>query len=207
MKRALIITTAAALLTACQGTNPVPPPLDAGAAAMSAHVALPATDACASLRDDHEFLGRGNRHPIHIPGIGQREGRAGGGTFGYGYLNAKTRGADPIFTACNYNFYNIPVPAGYTADWFGSWNVCNGECTFTFVGDGGSLTLRATTLFQKGVQYYMYVYTAVNKQMLESYPIPIPRRQGPLVMPTPFQDGLVEPLGDFFALEIVHQAS
>ncbi len=132
-----------------------------------------------------------------------------GGYFYYGPLSKRIRGGT-IIVSCSDNYLNLPIPAGYTADWFGKWDVCLYKpcASLSFGGTGFSGGIKSTT-WSVGVQYFLYLYTVVGGQLIESYPIgPLStkkRNPGVLSFSSPFQNGFVYPYNDEVGLEIVHQ--
>jgi hypothetical protein len=96
------------------------------------------------------------------------------------------------------NFYDVPVPAGFTPDWFcnigfsspGQFGASNPISWVSWVGWGAKTT------------YYLYVYD--DKTLLESYQIgPLKKKHGRLMFFSPFENFAIPTDGDI-NLEIVH---
>jgi hypothetical protein len=127
------------------------------------------------------------------------------GHWRYGPQDKRVRGQIE-FRTCDYNYFNVPVPDGYTAVWFGGLHLCDDACTFTFgTFDTTAVTYAVgTSKFPAASQYYLYAYTGNGKQLIESYPIEgLDRANRRLVFTSPLQNGFVWPFDDFVVFEIV----
>jgi hypothetical protein len=126
-----------------------------------------------------------------------------GGLFQYAPLSAELH-LDSLFYSCPDNAYNVPVPEGYAADWFGLWQVCDGECPFSF-GDAKVKMYVKSTTWAKKVPYFLYVYATPSGVLLESYSIgSADSKKGRIEFASPFANGLAWPTDDSISLEIVH---
>jgi hypothetical protein len=125
---------------------------------------------------------------------------------GYKFIKEAT-----IVDSCSTNYYSVPIPNGYTPDWFGAWYVCeqdmSGNCgSFLFNSGDPSMSLASTT-WEPQTTYYLYVYAVKSKQLLTSYVIGTPvakRRKAILTFSSPFANGFQYPAQDFIGFEIVH---
>jgi hypothetical protein len=141
-----------------------------------------------------------------IPGI--PSSTFDGGPLTYAPLTGKvySRGS---FYSCLYNEFKLPIPVGYSADWFGAWSACSVDCNFSF--KAGQLTsYTQSDIWVPGRSYYLYLYTAMGGQYIESYqigPVEVLKKYDYVpVLPfsSPLQNGFTWPVNYFVAFEIVH---
>jgi hypothetical protein len=133
-----------------------------------------------------------------------------GGYFAYGPMSKKHKSRS-VVVSCSDNYYGIPVPKGYSPDWFGEWDPCfDKSCNSLGFGGTGLVGEIQSSTWLPGVQYFMFLYTIGSAQFIESYPIgPLStkkRNPGVLSFSSPFQNGFVYPSNDEVGLEIVHQS-
>jgi hypothetical protein len=111
---------------------------------------------------------------------------------------------NPVLFTCDYNYFNAPVPQGFTADWFGWLQPRESTDNLTFEpaalsGDVYSSTWVANT------HYYLYVYITETGQLLESYETQgFNPKKGAVIFDSPFENGFVIPVNMTISLEIVH---
>jgi hypothetical protein len=189
--------------TGCQGGIQTPYSRTvAGYAQARSSLANPSNSDCDGMLTGR-LSSKGGKLPIpEVPASGNFGGQFHYAAFSYGSSIDNT-----IVVSCDYNLYNIPVPEGYTPDWFGAWNVCDGGCTFTFQSSDAAMKIFSSTWVTKR-RYYIYLYDVVSGNFIESYSIGSTKTKGSegpyLKFVTPFANGLVYPYGDEIGLEIVH---
>ena len=126
-----------------------------------------------------------------------------GGYFQYAPLSTGLN-AISLFYSCPDNAYNVPVPQGYAADWFGLWEVCDGTCPFSFENAKVKMYVKSST-WAKKTPYFLYVYATSSGTLMESYPIGTANsKKGKIEFASPFANGLSWPQNDTISLEIVH---
>jgi hypothetical protein len=206
-------------LVACQGQS-VPWGSNEQISARS-QIQPPEDGNCTNKSDQHRIRKKGGTEYIPaLPASGQFDGQYGGQSK-YARLSREV-GSEPSVFSCLYNQFNIPVPANYTADWFGAWSFCSvpssrttqrahrDRCAFTFESGNlyGQISAEA---WSPSTTYYLYVYTARSGTFIESYPIgpvtiykPKTQKLPSLQFASPFENNFAWPTGDFVALEIVH---
>ena len=131
-----------------------------------------------------------------------------GGQFRFAPLSDKTIDGETVETSCDHNLYDIPVPQGFVADWFGSWNICNTYCTVSFEQADLKMRVNSST-FMRGTKYSIVVYAVPSMSFIESYVIGSVsglhgKKGGYLKFSSPFENGLESPYGNAIAYEIVH---
>ncbi len=112
--------------------------------------------------------------------------------------------------SCTFNNYSVPVPTGYTPDWFGAMEICTGRgyCHPLSFGSASVNAEISSTTWVNGTTYYLYIYTIRGRQLLEYYSIgsvQIEKNHLPfLKFASPLENGFVYPSGDVLGFEIVH---
>jgi hypothetical protein len=140
-----------------------------------------------------------------VPGSGDFSG-----TYYYAKIaSEKFKNVDTHVDSCSSNYYGVPVPQGYTPDWFGAWALCEGSACNSFSFGPGNLEMSLeSSTWDLTTSYYMYLYTLKGQQLIESYPIGSPTTKGKnkriLTFSSPYQNGFVYPQNDYVGLEIVH---
>jgi hypothetical protein len=151
--------------------------------------------------------------PLHPSGGSQRVPHIVGsrelsGSFQYAAFHWRAR-VKSLTESCPPDTDYLPVPNGYTADWFGVWSlVCRSGCGgLTFEPAQLSGAIESSTWIE-GTNYFLYVYTGETKQFLESYaigPVTTDKRGKPVLnFASPFENRFVYPANDDVGLEIVH---
>ncbi len=97
--------------------------------------------------------------------------------------------------------FGMPIPKGYTPDWFAQWSF-----GFSAVFAQGNLDGKMySALWLPRTDYFMYIYDE-NNNLIESYKIGRANvKSGYLTFPSPFQNGLSVTEGTDINLEIVHK--
>ena len=143
---------------------------------------------------------------VTIPGI--PSSTFAGGPLRYAPVTTKVLNR-PVFYSCLYNYFNVPIPAGYTPDWFGAWAVCGDNCDFSFEAADLDCYIEYYG-WVPGTTYYLYLYQAHSGQFIESYemgPLKVTKKGAgipTLHFASPFENGFTWPANDFVAFEIVH---
>jgi hypothetical protein len=118
------------------------------------------------------------------------------------YAASDSSGSLAGFTACvgSVNEFNVPVPAGFTPDWFGNIGF---DTELTFGAGKFKGQMYATTWLSK-TDYFLYIYDGANT-LIESYKMgPLSERKATLRFASPFQNGFAVPADGIVNLEIVH---
>jgi hypothetical protein len=204
VRQFLAATMLASILTACQGSGSVPGTGGSTQPLEIKHITNPNDYSNCGVRGLSGIKPKGG-HFI-ISSIPSSENF--GGAFQYGPLSAKYREGSAFFS-CADDENNTPVPPGYTADWFGTWTLCDVECAFSF--ESGRKDRRMylySTTWQPKTTYYLYVYATAGQSLIESYSIGTVHVKGRLnhwlKFASPFANGLTWPTNDTITLEIVH---
>jgi hypothetical protein len=110
----------------------------------------------------------------------------------------------PSLETCDFNMFNVPVPQGFTADWFAWWQPRDSTDNLTFKSADVSGEVYSATWVAK-THYYLYVYITETGQLIESYETQgLNPKKGAVVFDSPFEDGFVIPVNMTISLEIVH---
>jgi hypothetical protein len=110
----------------------------------------------------------------------------------------------PMLVTCDYNMFNVPVPQGFTADWFGWFQPRDATDNLTFDSADLSGDVYSSTWVAK-THYYLYVYVTETGQLLESYETQgLKPKKGAVIFDSPFENGFVIPVNMTISLEIVH---
>jgi hypothetical protein len=202
MKKLFLLAAIFLASAGCQGLS-TPGSPEPGSAPL-AKISNPADAPCTIVSDHHVIRTKGG-----IEGIsGIPSSTFAGGPLRYAPLTGKvySRGS---FYSCLYNEFNLPIPVGYSADWFGAWSACSVDCNFSF--KAAQLTsYTQSDIWVPGRSYYLYLYTAMGGQYIESYqigPVEVLKKYDYVpVLPfsSPLQNGFTWPVNDFVAFEIVH---
>jgi hypothetical protein len=108
------------------------------------------------------------------------------------------------FTGCPGfdNSFNVPVPSGFSPDWFG-------QLRFTFAASFGQADLYGKMFapdWLPRTDYFMYLYDG-DYNFIESYKIGRANvKKAELKFPSPFENGLATPADGTLYLEIVHSS-
>jgi hypothetical protein len=199
MKRLCLIALLSTSLAGCQATSSVPQ----SGAGTSASLARALNMRAGSPDLDNDcfetiaFFAHQNGGRIGLPSAnGNYYGKIfyASGLFGDGQtVLAVCPGSD--------NNFQMPIPKGYTADWFAQWS-------FSFAATFGQDDLYGkmySTLWLPRTDYYMYIYDQTNKE-IESYELGRANlKSGFLTFPSPFENGFSTPLDGVLNFEIVHK--
>ncbi len=199
MRHIFALATCVTLLTACQGGGDYAVPATSMMSKDSRGIAAirPPADCANELESRFNPKKGGTVSIPPVPSSGNFSGYARYAPSSADYYSYTT------FYSCSDNWQNIPVPQGYTPDWFGLWEACEG-CTFTFENANLKMLLLSATWVPK-VQYYLYLYTTMGGVLMTSYPIgTVKKKKQTITFSTPFENGLTWPLNDTISLEIVH---
>jgi hypothetical protein len=199
MARSLTVVASLLVLTACAGIGPSTEVAGYSSLDGRHRASLSADSNCGSKTQGGLNPKKGGTIVIPtVPSSGNF-----GGYAQYAPLTSKVYETSG-FVSCSYNAYNIPVPQGYTPDWFGQWDVCNGTCAFSFETATLKMQVKSATWVPKKT-YYLFVYTTTGGALMTSYPIGVvKKKKETLTFPTPFENGLTWPPNDTISLEIVH---
>jgi hypothetical protein len=138
-----------------------------------------------------------SRGSIDLPILPQ-DGQGFGGATGYAANNSD--GSYFYFAACDYNFFDMVVPRGYTPDWFG---MVPFSTIVKFTGESNAGYLFGPNWDAKAT-YFMFVYSG-GKKLLKSYKIGPVRKNAPILdFASPFRYGFTVPPDKTVDLEIVH---
>jgi hypothetical protein len=219
MKTFLASITLPVLLAACSGTSSMPSPTAVSIPVSSAALAPEAPGSTPASgtqllhagpfpRIDGPFYQNGDCES-DAPALKSQGGKTGfpvlesSEFYGHlGYARFNVAELTVVFTACigSVNKYDVPVPAGFTPDWFLNTQVAANGVIFspaTVYRD-----LYATTWLPK-TDYYLYVYDG-GGSLIESYKIgPLKKKKGALKFASPFQNFAV-PQDRTVNFEIVH---
>jgi hypothetical protein len=193
-----IVTIALVCLEAC---TEIGSPHLAQTPSLSVSHKSPAADMNCNYVNDHKGLNPNGGKQM-VDGI-QQNGYNFTLAFKYAGYSPAIR-PKPRVVTCDYNYFNIPVPQGFTADWFGWWQTRESTDNLTFEpaalsGDVYSSTWVANT------HYYLYVYITETGQLLESYETQgFNPKKGTVIFDSPFENGFVIPVNMTISLEIVH---
>jgi hypothetical protein len=174
VKNLVLATLLPILLVSCQSIN-TESLLVPRTPSENSQVAVPA-DSCNDAVDLHGLNPKGGKQLF--PGILQDNGNFAG-VIRYASYPPLIR-PQAVGFSCDFNRFNVPVPTGYSADWFGYWGNFSDSDDIVF----GVASLHGfvySTTWSAGVKYYMEVR-----------------------FKSPFEDGFVIPANSSISLEIVH---
>jgi hypothetical protein len=117
-----------------------------------------------------------------------------------GYVG-RGRDIDTKIGEANYDCWNVPVPTGYTAVWFGYF--APDTTGMQFKDETTGLCKIQSSSFQAGTQYYLYIYDGyASSNQIYSSAIGTPTSKGELKFNSPFENGFFVP--STIVLEIAH---
>jgi len=159
---------------------------------------------CTDVTDHRSIKKKGGKETIPgIPGS-----TFAGGPLRYAPMTQRLYTLATFYT-CLYNYFGVPVPSGYTPDWFGAWTICGDNCEFSFESANLDCYIESYG-WVPGTAYYLYLYQAHSGQFIESYemgPLKVTKKGAgipTLHFESPFENGFTWPANDFVAFEIVH---
>jgi hypothetical protein len=198
MIRLTIVSIGLICLEGC--TSLVPPNLTQATALNVSHKATAADTHCNFVNDNKGLNPNGGK--LTVEGISEND---------YNFaLSLKYAGYGPpirpraMLVTCDFNMFNVPVPQGYTADWFGWFQPHDDTDNLTFDPADLSDNVYSTTWVAK-THYYLYVYITETGQLLESYETQgFKPKKGAVIFDSPFENGFIIPVNSSISLEIVH---